>query len=55
MSKVKLSQETPQEAARYALNIYEANRRYGIRTSGDMFMYALTSAGYQIVKKDGNE
>jgi hypothetical protein len=49
VSDVQLTQETPEQAARFALNIYEAVRREGRRTTGEMFLAALSMAGYKVV------
>lgn len=55
MSDIKLTQETPEQAARYALNIEQSNRRAGIQTSGDMHVYALLSAGYRLVEVEATD
>lgn len=51
MSGINLNQATPEQAARYALNVYNSNNRAGVRTTGEMFIAALEAVGWTITPK----
>lgn len=53
MSGINLNQETPEQAARFALNVYNSNNRAGVSTTGEMFMAALEAVGWTIAPKEG--